>query len=44
MDFRIGLIPISVTGVDRAKAFHGDTVGWTVTSSPNCSGSHAWVR
>ena len=30
MDFRIELIPISVTDVDRAKAFYGDTVGWTV--------------
>jgi predicted enzyme related to lactoylglutathione lyase len=30
MDFRIELIPISVTDVDRAKAFYGETVGWTV--------------
>lgn len=30
MDFRIELIPISVTDVDRAKVFYGDTGGWTV--------------
>lgn len=28
MDYKIELIPISVTDVDRAKAFYVDTVGW----------------
>jgi predicted enzyme related to lactoylglutathione lyase len=30
MDFRIELVPLAVTDVDRAKAFYGDKVGWTV--------------
>ena len=30
MDYRIELIPLAVTDVDRAKAFYGDTVGWNV--------------
>lgn len=28
MDYKIELIPISVTDVDRAKAFYAETVGW----------------
>ena len=28
MDYRIELIPLSVTDIDRAKAFYEDTVGW----------------
>jgi predicted enzyme related to lactoylglutathione lyase len=30
MDFRIELIPIAVTDVDRAVEFYRDAVGWTV--------------
>ena len=30
MDYRIELIPLAVTDVDRAKAFYGDLVGWNV--------------
>ena len=30
MDFRIELVPLPVTDVDRAVAFYGDTVGWKV--------------
>ena len=30
MDYRIELIPLAVTDVDRAKTFYGDTVGWNV--------------
>lgn len=30
MDFRIELIPLAVTDVDRAVAFYGDTLGWSV--------------
>lgn len=30
MDFRIELVPIAVTDVDRAIAFYGERVGWTV--------------
>ena len=30
MDYRIELVPLAVTDVDRAKAFYGDTVGWNV--------------
>jgi len=30
MDYRIELIPLAVTDVDRAKKFYGDTVGWNV--------------
>jgi predicted enzyme related to lactoylglutathione lyase len=30
MDFRIELVPLAVTDVDRAKAFYGDKVGWNV--------------
>ena len=28
MDYKIELIPISVTDIDRTKAFYEDTVGW----------------
>jgi predicted enzyme related to lactoylglutathione lyase len=30
MDFRIELVPLAVTDVDRAKTFYGETVGWNV--------------
>ena len=30
MDFRIELIPLAVTDVDRSVAFYGDQVGWNV--------------
>jgi predicted enzyme related to lactoylglutathione lyase len=30
MDYRIELIPLAVTDVDRAKAFYGDSLGWNV--------------
>ncbi len=30
MDFRIELVPLTVTDVDRAVAFYGDQVGWNV--------------
>ena len=30
MDFRIELVPLAVTDVDRAVAFYGDQVGWNV--------------
>jgi predicted enzyme related to lactoylglutathione lyase len=30
MDFKIELIPLAVTDVDRAVAFYGDTLGWSV--------------
>ena len=30
MDYRIELIPLAVTDVDRAIAFYGETVGWNV--------------
>ena len=30
MDFRIELVPLPVTDVDRAVAFYGETVGWNV--------------
>jgi predicted enzyme related to lactoylglutathione lyase len=30
MDFRIELVPLAVTDVDRAVAFYGDQVGWHV--------------
>jgi len=30
MDFRIELVPLPVTDVDRAVAFYGDTIGWNV--------------
>jgi predicted enzyme related to lactoylglutathione lyase len=30
MDYRIELIPLAVTDVDRAKGFYGDTVGWNI--------------
>ena len=30
MDYRIELVPLAVTDVDRAKAFYGDAVGWNV--------------
>jgi predicted enzyme related to lactoylglutathione lyase len=30
MDYRIELIPLAVTDVDRAVAFYGDTLGWSV--------------
>jgi catechol 2,3-dioxygenase-like lactoylglutathione lyase family enzyme len=30
MDFRIELVPLAVSDVDRAVAFYGDQVGWNV--------------
>ena len=30
MDFKIELIPLNVSDVDRAVEFYGTTVGWTV--------------
>jgi len=30
MDFRIELVPLAVSDVDRAVAFYGDQVGWSV--------------
>ena len=30
MDFKIELVPLAVTDVDRAKAFYGAKVGWNV--------------
>ncbi|QWZ09401.1 VOC family protein [Nocardioides panacis] len=30
MDFRIELVPLAVSDVDRAVAFYGDQVGWPV--------------
>ena len=30
MDYRIELVPLAVTDVDRAMAFYGDSVGWNV--------------
>ena len=30
MDFKIELVPLTVTDVDRAVAFYGDQVGWSV--------------
>ena len=30
MDFKIELVPLSVTDVDRAVEFYGTTVGWSV--------------
>ncbi len=30
MDYRIELVPLAVTDVDRARDFYGDTVGWSV--------------
>ena len=31
MDYRIELIPLAATDVDRAKQFYGETVGWSAT-------------
>jgi len=30
MDFKIELVPLAVSDVDRAVAFYGDTLGWSV--------------
>ena len=30
MDYKIELIPLSVSDVDRSKAFYGETVGWPI--------------
>jgi predicted enzyme related to lactoylglutathione lyase len=30
LDWKIELIPLAVSDVDRAKAFYGERVGWTV--------------
>jgi predicted enzyme related to lactoylglutathione lyase len=30
MDYKIELIPLAVTDVDRARGFYGDTLGWSV--------------
>jgi predicted enzyme related to lactoylglutathione lyase len=30
MDFRIELIPINVSDVDRAREFYGEKVGWNI--------------
>lgn len=30
MDWKIELVPLAVTDVDRARTFYGETVGWNV--------------
>ncbi|MBB3043291.1 VOC family protein [Nocardioides sp. LMS-CY] len=44
MDFRIELVPIAVTDVDRAIAFYGERVGWTVDHDQRVSPDLRFVQ
>ena len=44
MDYRIELIPLAVTDVDRAKAFYRDAVGWNVDFDQNVSPELRFVQ
>ncbi|RYP86084.1 glyoxalase [Nocardioides guangzhouensis] len=44
MDFRIELVPLAVTDVDRAKAFYGETVGWNVDHDQTISSELRFVQ
>jgi predicted enzyme related to lactoylglutathione lyase len=44
MDFRIELVPISVSDVDRAKEFYGEKVGWNVDHDQKVSPALRFVQ
>ncbi|MFC7496919.1 MULTISPECIES: VOC family protein [unclassified Nocardioides] len=44
MDFRIELVPITVSDVDRAVAFYRDDVGWTVDHDQRVSPELRFVQ
>jgi predicted enzyme related to lactoylglutathione lyase len=44
MDFRIELIPIGVSDVDKAKAFYADGVGWPVDHDQTVSEDLRFVQ
>lgn len=44
MDFRIELVPIAVTDVDRAIGFYGERVGWTVDHDQRVSPDLRFVQ
>jgi predicted enzyme related to lactoylglutathione lyase len=44
VDFKIELIPIAVTDVDRAKAFYADSVGWPVDHDQKVSDDLRFVQ
>ena len=44
MDYRIELIPLAVTDVDRAKEFYGDALGWNVDHDQTVSPELRFVQ
>ena len=44
MDFRIELVPLPVTDVDRAKEFYGEKVGWNVDHDQKVSPELRFVQ
>lgn len=44
MDYRIELIPLPVTDVDRARGFYGDTLGWSVDHDQQVSPELRFVQ
>jgi catechol 2,3-dioxygenase-like lactoylglutathione lyase family enzyme len=44
MDFRIELIALPVSDVDRARAFYGDTLGWPVDHDQTVSEEIRFVQ
>jgi predicted enzyme related to lactoylglutathione lyase len=44
MDYRIELVPLAVTDVDRAVAFYGTTLGWSVDHDQKVSPELRFVQ
>jgi predicted enzyme related to lactoylglutathione lyase len=44
MDYKIELIPLAVSDVDRAKEFYGSTVGWNVDHDQQVSPELRFVQ
>ena len=44
MDFRIELVPIPVSDVDRAKEFYGEKVGWNIDHDQKVSPELRFVQ
>jgi len=44
VDFRIELIILPVNDVDRARAFYGDTLGWSVDHDQTVSAEIRFVQ
>ncbi|HEY0950843.1 glyoxalase superfamily protein [Nocardioides sp.] len=44
MDYKIELIPLAVTDVDRARGFYGDALGWSVDHDQTVSSDLRFVQ